>query len=263
MGSLRVINELEFRDAFEAYDKCCYKERVTRAMSWFRKGINEENFIDEFIAYWTGLEVISDVILKSHQLSFTQKPLFKKIVTKIRKVCKMTNVSNDKWAGIRRVYENELKFTNFNQIKKARNGLLHGFRHLDQAFINEIQGYVEPTRKTVLACISSILTLNHETRKLIENKKMRAIRKYPWIEIIAGLENPPTTLEEASHNFPRVEAKIKNIEYKINTKGEIEISNNIQYKYLGPEDSKWNKIIYQSWGDENSGISEGKIEMKE
>jgi len=39
------------------------KDRINRAVRWFRKGLNEEDPLDQFLALWQGLETLNPVLL--------------------------------------------------------------------------------------------------------------------------------------------------------------------------------------------------------
>jgi hypothetical protein len=138
LGSLSPIDRDGFREIFDAFNRCVDQQRLARAMSWFRKGINEDNLVDEFTAHWIGIEVIACVL---------------------RKALKQKMRDPGAWGGVKDIYENELGFKDFEKVKEARNGLLHGSMELNDDFVTEIIGYVLPTRRTLIASIARVLGL--------------------------------------------------------------------------------------------------------
>lgn len=101
------IDQSVLQELFLAFFGSAEAEQIARALSWFRKGVSEENFVDEFIAYWSGLEVL--------------KPL-------LRRQLKLRQRKVGPWDAIKQIYENELQFRDFEHLKETRNSLLHGYR---------------------------------------------------------------------------------------------------------------------------------------
>ena len=61
IGSSVKIDEAIFGEIWNKYNKNEHQQRLMRAMSWFRKGLNEEG-LDEFISYWIGVEILSGIL---------------------------------------------------------------------------------------------------------------------------------------------------------------------------------------------------------
>ncbi len=176
IGSLSVIEESTFRLIFDAYKNNPHQQRIMRALTWLRKGLGEETTVDEFVSYWVGLEVIKCILRR-------------KLVWKIR--------NPGEWAGVEDIFTNKLNFQNFRTIEKnARNALLHGYRALDDQFVKEIDGYIEPVRKTLIFCIGSILGLQDGITLAICNKVPRRIRRNPWAVLEGNMSNLPTGFDE-------------------------------------------------------------------
>lgn len=238
LGSLSVINKPTFGAVFEAYDKSSYKPRTIRALSWLRKGIGEDGSADEFICYWIGLEAIKHVLAP-----------------------KKTNTDKE-WEEVEKVFHKRLNRQDFKKIKQAgRNGLLHGFRQLDNEFVKEIGGYVEPIRKTLIFCIGSVLGLENNISLTIANKTPRRIRKNPWDVIEGVIRNIPEDFDELVKNYPMVDAEIANKICSINDKGEVSITFSVPHHFHGPSSARWEVKATEFWGDKDAGI--GHVEVKE
>lgn len=61
IGSSVKIDKDVFGEIWDKYNKNGHQQRLMRAMSWFRKGLNEEG-LDEFISFWIGLEILSGIL---------------------------------------------------------------------------------------------------------------------------------------------------------------------------------------------------------
>jgi len=231
IGSLSVVNEPTFRAVFEAYTKSPHQQRSLRALSWLRKGIGEENSVDEFTSYWIGLEVIK------HALSPEK-----------------TNTDQE-WRKVEEIFTNRLHFQDFRKIRhNARPGLLHGYLELDNKFIKEIGSYVEPIRKTLVICIGSVLGLEENTILTIAGKTPRRIRQNPWNVIEGVVTNITKDFNELVKNYPMVDAEIANKKFSISESGELNIAFSVTHHFHGPTGAKWEIKAVAFWGDEDAGI---------
>ena len=235
IGSLNVINEPTFREVFDAYTKSSNQRRILRALSWLRKGIDEENPVDEFVSYWIGLEVIKHILRRNLKL-------------------KVKNVGE--WDGVKDVFTNKLHCQDFDTIREAgRNGLLHGFRELDTKFIKEIESYVEPVRKTLIFSLGHILGLQDSTILTITNKNPRRIRQKPWSVIKGALRNIPTDFDKLVQNYPRIDYEMTNKELLLEG-GELSIKVSVTHHFYGPSGAKWGIRATELWGAKDSGIKQ-------
>ncbi len=236
IGSLSIIDEPTFRALFEAYTKSSHQQRILRALTWLRKGIGEENTVDEFICYWIGWEVIRGILRRN--LRYQVK-------------------NPGRWDGIKVILTDKLSFQNFDAIEKARERLFHAGRQedrLDNKFIVEIESYLEPLRKTLIFCIGSILELEDNTILTIANKTLRRIRQNPWSVIEGVLQNIPRDFDELVKNYPVIEAEIANKKFLIDERGELSITFSITYRFLGPSGANLEVKATEFWGDKDAGI---------
>jgi hypothetical protein len=239
IGSLRIVNESNFRLIFDAYNVSSHQQRVMRALTWLRKGLGEEAAVDEFVSYWVALEVVKCVLRR-------------KLVWKVR--------NPGEWAGVEDIFVNKLHFQDFRIIKEnARNALLHGHRELDNEFIREISGYVQPIRKTLIFCIGTILGLDDDAILVICNKDPRRIGRNPWAILEGDVSGLPTDFEELAKNFPTVDTEIVNKEFSVDQKGELSMAFKVSHRFSAPKSAKLNITACQSWGDRGTGIKQMHI----
>jgi hypothetical protein len=235
IGSLRIVDEALFGIIFEAYDKSSDQQRIVRALSWLRKGIGEENRVNEFISYWVGLEVTKPILRRN-------------LARRIR--------NPREWAGVEDIFTNRLRFQDFDNIKQnARNGLLHGFRELDDSFIKEIESYVDLIRKTLIYCIGSILGLEDSITLKIANKGPRRVRRGSWTVIRGDLRGLPRNFDELVRNYPRIDAGLANKKFSMDQRGNLSMAFTVSHHFHGSSDTKWELKARELWGDKDSGIS--------
>ena len=239
IGSRCVIDENIFRAIFENYNRNAHKQRIMRTLSWLRKGVGEENKVDQFISYWVGLEVIKHIL---------------------RRTLRTRTKNLDEWAGVEDVFIHKLSFQDFGTIKQSgRNGLLHGFRELDDEFMREIAGYVEPIRKTLIFCIGSVLGLEDSVTMIISSKTPWGIPKGPSAIIKGEITNLPPTFEELVENYPVIDAEISNREFSLDESGDLNLKFSTSHHFRGPSDTKWDVKAVELWGDKDAGIRRGYI----
>jgi hypothetical protein len=233
LGSLTPINAFEFNEIFDAFNKSADQQRVARALSWFRKGINEDNVVDEFSAYWIGLEVIASVL---------------------RKMLKMRMRDPQEWDGLKDVYEGELGLTDFEQVKETRHRLFHGFEQINATFIREIASCTVPTRRALIAAIARILNVSQSTRVALLNKDVRRLRRNPWIVLSGTIENLPGDFDAIVGSFPTVHATSRTPSFVIDDQGGLTMRSEITQTFSGPGGAAWHASAIEHWGDQDSGI---------
>jgi hypothetical protein len=212
-------------------------EEIARSLSWFRKGLNEENSVDEFIAYWSGLEVL--------------KPL-------LRRRLKLRQRKVDAWAALKQIYENELSFADFERLKEIRNSLLHGYRPLTTEFVREIETCIEPTRKTLIAAMAQALNLKEATRVCFLCKQPRRAREYPWVVLRGELINMPRNVQDIIETFPTITGEPKTT-HTIDDDGNLEVKADLSLRFHGPEGIAFRGQLQEHRADGDSGIL--KIEL--
>lgn len=238
VSGLRIIDRPTFETVFEAYDKSSYEPRTLRALTWLRKGIGEENPVDQFICYWTALEVIKGILRR-------------KLQHQIR--------NPGEWAGIKAILTNKLSYQDFDAIKNARRRLFHGGKEedkLDDDFVRKIKTYLEPVRKALVFGIGSIWGLEDDAMATIANKTPRRIGQMHWHVLKGTLENLPKDFNELIKNYPTLEAEIANKQFSINQEGNLDIEFKVSHRFHAISGVKWALTETQAWGKKDSGIQQ-------
>ena len=202
-GSSILIDEDIFTKIYEAYNKCQHQQRVMRALSWFRKGIEEEQSTDEFTSYWIGLEVIKCVLRRN-------------LKTQVK--------SPSEWDGVKNIYESVLGYSSFIKVNELRNELLHGFRELSYDFINEIVTYIEPVRKTLITGLGEILGLEKDDIDSIRTKTIRKTTLKPLTIIQGEIDDLPIEFEKFVEDCPKIALEMQDMNCEFDTEGDLRIS---------------------------------------
>lgn len=138
--------------------------RIDRAMKWLRKGIGETAILDEFTAYWVGLEVI-DPLIKPVVRIFRTCPECGLTVDRCnhcnKELAKSERITNP-LEGVRFVVEEKqgVSKKDFNKIRGMRGALLHGGTGLDDAALKLITGCMPYFRHALIQSICMALGLS-------------------------------------------------------------------------------------------------------
>lgn len=238
LDALSQIDKPTFGTTFEAYDKSSYKSRTTRALTWLRKGIGEENVIDEFISYWVGLEVIKGILRRNLRYK-TKNP--------------------GEWDGVKDIFTNKLSFQNFDAIKGARRRLFHGGKEedkLDNEFVRELKSYLEPVRKALVFGIGIIWGLENSIISTIANKTPRRIKQAPWTVIKGNFENLPRDFNELVKNYPTLDAEIINKQFSIDQESNLTMRVKVTHHFRSRSDTTWKLREIEQWGNKDAGIQQ-------
>ena len=213
-----------------------------RSLSWLRKGISENDAVDEFVSYWVGLEVLRGLL---------------------RRQLKMKVKDPSEWQAIENIFVNSAKM-DLQNVLDARNALLHGYQELSNEFVKEITSYVEPTRKALIIAISQVLGLENQTVNRILQKSLRRRRMEDWIAIEADIQTPsPVDENVLMDQFPRVVPSILGTKFSLEENGNLSVSHQVEHRFVGPAGIKWGNIAFEHWGDPDIGINSSDISVSE
>jgi hypothetical protein len=247
--NIKVVNQKIFGEIFEAFDKN-QNPRIVRASSWLRKGLLEKNYIDKFIAYWTGLEAINDLLCNFFEISNKDR--------KWKCYCGRTifPVSS---IGIKTLFLNEIKIENrqFKKIRNARNDLIHGNVPLDNAFVEEIKQYCPICREALIVGIGKLLGVRSESlEKIIKQKSTTYSEKMRFL-FYANLKNfSPPKLEEFGKQ-PGFEITDDTIlERVVDKQGKLDMKHGLKLKVVN---ANFDIKALEIWGGDDSAIERVEI----
>jgi hypothetical protein len=247
--NISVVDKDMFSDIFNAFNKN-NDERVVRAISWLRKGYLEQKHVDKFIAFWTGLESINELLGDYFKIPLEERK---------KKCDKCGAPLYPITAGVERLFVNKVKVDKviFTKIRSARGKLLHGGGPLDDNFVNEIKDYNPKIRKALLFGIGKLLQVSDNTIENIIKKKPKAYTEKIRIIIKAKLTdfNPPDLSEFDKQ--PRLDLTENNLlKREVNINGKLVLTINPKFKKVN---ATFKEIIVEMWGDYDTSIESIKI----
>lgn len=247
--NISIVDKDIFSDIFNAFNKN-NDERLMRAISWLRKGYLEQKHVDKFIAFWTGLESINELLGDHFEIPLEERK---------KKCDKCGTTLYPITAGIERLFIDKLKVDEviFKKIRNARGKLLHGGGPLDDSFINELKEYIPKVKKALSFGIGKLLQISDNTIENIIKKKSKAYNEKIRIIIKAKLTdfNPPDLSEFDKQ--PRLDL-IENhlIEREVSINGKLVLTINPKFKIVN---ATFKEIIREMWGDDNTSIESIRI----
>lgn len=149
------------------------RNRIYRAIRWFRKGIIGDDPLDQFLFFWHGLETLNSPLAKRFDCE-------KSIIKEIERQCKAcgqkyTDIVTTK-GGIEALFDDiGIEEPIRKKINKMRNGITHGFKDLSELYLIAIE--LLPTIAEILHCgIAKVLDISFE-KPLFDNLKRVAPTK--------------------------------------------------------------------------------------
>lgn len=144
----------------EAQDRM---NRVDRAIKWLRKGIGETAILDEFTAYWIGLEVM-DPVIRPVQRIFKSCPECGKSIDHCPH-CRAEVPKSEKvnpFEGIRHVLEEQCGLSKevFKEVRNMRGAVLHGGKGLGKDELELITKHMAIFRRGLVRSICLALALD-------------------------------------------------------------------------------------------------------
>lgn len=247
--NVAVIDKDFFGELFNIFDKN-KDERIVRAISWLRKGYLERKHVDKFIAFWTGLESINELLCD----------LFKIPSDERRLKCKNCGeLLHSITAGIKKLFIDEIKIgeEKFENIRRARAKLLHGSGPLGNDFVNKIKEYNPIVKKTLIVGLGKLLGMEEKDIDKIIQQKSNLYNETIRFIIKANLVNfkPPEISEFGKQ--PKIDLIEENLLNRIiDNQGKLSLKSKIMLK----SNANFNNITYEVWGEDNTCITSIKID---
>ena len=244
VNQLCIVDRDFFAQILGNYNKCDTdeKRRILRAITWLRKGLNDEK-LDEFISNWIGLEILSKIIRKKY-LGTVSK--------------------NDKWGGLKKIFNDYMSVdeTRFEKDKNDyRDGIVHGFKDLNDEYIHEVEEFTPLLRKGLIASICKSLNLSDKIINQLLKRDLKKWRYFPY-EIQQGkIKNIPS-FEEQKKQFPRFFPLEKGITFEINEENKVTWQIDMMYEPRAPSGTLITKENLETCCDNKSRIEKIDVEIK-
>lgn len=102
-----------------------HQERLYRSIRWFRKGINENDPLDQFLALYQGLETLNPLLAKHFNCPNAGKEIIERVCVKSGNTFYSENTTKQGLEEL--VNEVKLDKKTWTKITKTRNSISHGF----------------------------------------------------------------------------------------------------------------------------------------
>ena len=245
--NIAVINEKVFQEIFHKR----IEKRILRGISWLRKGYLEQEYVDKFIAFWTGLESISELLCDFFEISTEDR----------KRICNKCGNTIDKRIsslGTKTLFLKEIENnrTLFRRIRGARGKLLHGGGPLNEEFVDEIRTYNPLIRKALITGIGKLLEISDETVKSVIQRKTNPYSDRVKIIIKTNLVdfNPPGI--EYFTKQPRLDMESnKLLKREVNNQGKLSITKDLKIK----TNVNIRGITLEAWRPDGTSITSFEI----
>lgn len=244
------IDKDVFKEVFRIFNQN-KDERIVRAVSWLRKGYLETKSVDKFIAFWTGLEAINELLADKFKIPLNERK---------SKCPKCGHRGGPITIGIEKLFVNEIRIEQalFREIRKSRGKLLHGGGPLNDEFIKTIDKNYNPlVRKALVIGIGKLLQINDEVIKKVIEKGPKAYNEKIRLEIRTTIsELVPPKLEEFGRQ-PIIELTDLNLlERMLDKQGKLTLKMKQTFIF---RNAIFKKISLDLYGENNTAIRKGAI----
>lgn len=275
--SIRVLNKELLEQISTSFDVSNYKNNVLASLHQFNKALQAETDVDEFLAYWTGIEYLKQPLYtkkgyteqsKYYDCPHCNEPLNE--CPKCQGELAKHTAKPGELQGVREMALDKIKMSNkeFNNLVKIRGNLIHGgaWDKFSEAF-----KYKNVVRELLINCIGFLLDLKSDTVKnvlaqehLVRNKATTEA-KLIYNAKVTGIKGTPSLNTSFVHPEVLISGN-KNVSTIINEDGSISIGETNIYTHKGPEQAKWNSInktllIHKKSGAKNLALHFGDNEV--
>lgn len=158
-----------FWDALQACDSD-RRDRVDRAMAWYRKGTFEELVLDRFQSWWNGLEALNPRLQEKHELQ-TQGP------SRPCPHCRQSVPGGPIASGIQFAIEQVSDPETWKRIHAARNDIAHARRPLRES-IGRIEPVLDVVGRALRDAVLDLLGIHKDARAAFASTPLPVPREY-------------------------------------------------------------------------------------
>lgn len=114
-----------------------HKERLYRSIRWLRKGVNEDDPLDQFLAFWQGLETLNPVIAVHFNCENSGKEIIEQKCVKTDNVFYSERTTKKGLEEL--VNEVGLNKSIWKEINRTRNSISHGYASFAKLYDDSIR----------------------------------------------------------------------------------------------------------------------------
>ena len=151
-GTMQQIETYIYSEVFRSIDPLP-DERILRAMTWFRRGLSQENVYDELIYYWTAFETLNGLL---------EAALPEPVCKREPKLGK----------GMLRFFVARLRYgtDSYWVLKNTRNDIIHGLIPLTRELTDKIRSQIPELRRSCIAALCFLLGIASEIEDRIADQ---------------------------------------------------------------------------------------------
>ena len=271
--TIRVLDLDLFSKIQSEFAKSSYQQAILSSQYQLDKALQSETDVDEFIAYWTGIEYLANSLNKNKGFEKVERfytcPNCGNQLSECKSCKGELAKHNTGVATYKRVEEIAqeqlgLSHKDFNSIADTRHVIIHGGSWDNFKNSNK---YKNLTRRLQILCIGELLNISIDEITELVNKDP-IIRNSTTTEPIFLYQANITGLDEIPNIFnfsdqPKVEIT-DTIEkpLKINKDGSVNISATNTYTHIGNGEIKWNNISQTLLIHSASGVKKMNLEFE-
>lgn len=234
------------------------------ALEWFRKGLTEEHTLDEFIAYWSALEVMAGSLKRLYsaagEKSYRYCPGCKERLS-VCPECGGDLGAESPWSGLFHLIDQDIGLDRkaFNAVRKFRGGMLHGGTTLSNQAVEHIKSQeLRVLRRLVIFALAAVFELPKCIPKRIAEQTVHRLGSPLATKFSGNLTltvGEPPAIENIDLQ-PSFRSRVKSEQHEMNEEGKLAMRREVEYHVLGAS-YKMNRSGL--WADESAGASGGAI----
>jgi hypothetical protein len=233
------------------------------ALEWFRKGLAEEHTLDEFIAYWSALEILARTLKTQYapnsEKSYSHCPVCKKRIAACP-YCGKDAGTPSPWSGVFQLVDQGIGLDrkDFNAVRKFRGGLLHGGTNLSVESVERMKTReLVVLRRLVALALGEAFGLARDVSQRIADQTVYRVitpvttKMFGTLDLAVG---EPPALENIGLQ-PSLRPTVRSERHSLDEQGTLSLSADVSYQ---PAGAAFKLTRTEVWADPN-GISGASI----
>ena len=235
------------------------------ALEWFRKGLAEKHTLDEFIAYWSALELAATSLKMLYaslgEKSYPYCPACKHRIEHCPH-CGVDAGSFSPWAGVFHLIDQGIGIDRkaFSAIRKFRGGMLHGGTDLSNDAVERMKAQNLPLlRRLVVFVLAALFQFPDELAERIANQTVHRVATPLTTKISGTLALPaePPSIERVDMQ-PTLSFGAGSETHIINPDGTLSIQGGAPCKPIG---ANFKLSRTELWADRGAGIMAASLTL--
>jgi len=264
-ASLRKIDVDLFRSVTEKQH--FNDEPKWLALEWFRKGLTEKHTLDEFIAYWSALELLAGALKLLYpsaiEKSYHYCPVCQKRIADCPH-CGADAGTTSPWSAIFHLIGQGIGLDkkDFKAVRKFRGAMLHGGAELSNQAVEQMKvRELAVLRRLAIFALAAAFQLPRNVAEQIANQSVHRVVSPRTTKLFGTLNldvGEPPAIESVDLQ-PWFRVTIKPETYNLSEEGKLSASVDLNYQAVG---ANYKTDKTEVWTDRSAGISGVSISVK-